>query len=405
MRSVSKWHAALAAALAISMVLLLAACGGGSSSSSSNEPSSEENAPAESEGTEPASSESEKPEAEGSEGSGSDGYAKAQADFKEFEEPATFESLPPVKKPIPEGKTIAYVMCGSPGCKALPELFEGAAEVLGWNVKVINGGVTPEEGQAAMKEAVRLNPDGVINEGLPQEYFTAQVQELKSKGIPLIEWQTVVESAPPEFVQIPGAPFYPLVMKMAAAAAMVATEGKPVIGHISVPAYPIFAKMGELLPEAVAEYCSDCEIKTYEMPVTAIGKDSSTRIVNFLRANPDINILIIDQNYIPLGLSTALEGAGIKNVPSIQLFAGAQNVPDVKAGTMFAMIPDAYPEGMWLTADTFARLFNEESTEVDEQATVPSQVWTSENVPEPEGELMPAVSTNYQEVFKEAWGK
>jgi ribose transport system substrate-binding protein len=403
MSGLSRWRAVLIACLAVGMVVLLAACGSSSSStSSSSGGSTEEAAPAESESGESGETE---PVDESEAESGGDGYAKAQADFKEFLKPATFESMPPVGKPIPEGKTIAFVMCGSPGCKALPELFEQAAKVLGWNVKVINGGLAPEEAQAAMKEAVRLEPDGVVNEGLPREFFVQQVNELKQKGIPLIDWQTVAESEPPDFVQIPGASFYPLVMKMAAASAMVATEGKPVVGHISVPAYPIFAKMGELLPEALAEYCSACEIKTYEMPVTSIGKDSSTRIVNFLRANPDVNILIIDQNYIPLGLSASLKGAGLENVPTIQLFAGAQNVPEVKAGTMFAMIPDAYPEGMWLTADTFARIFVGEATEADEQATAPSQVWTDENVPQPEGELMPAVSTNYQEVFKEAWGK
>ena len=118
---------AAAGILLVGLALVIAGCGGGSSSTSSSgsteaSESSGGGATESSGGSEESSSsETAFPAA-----------AKANEEFEE--RPTTVGIEAPVGKPIPEGKTIDFIQCGVPACKTEGELFEEAAEPLGWTI-------------------------------------------------------------------------------------------------------------------------------------------------------------------------------------------------------------------------------------------------------------------------------
>ena len=375
-------------ALAIVASVIVAACGSSTSSSSST------TSPAATSSTSGSSSSS----------SSGSGYAQAQADFKSFQTPQGLQGLPAIGKTIPTGKSIDFVICGPAECVPPSTDFTQAATILGWHVKTIDGGEDPGSNQAAMAETVRDHPSAVIYEGLSSAVFQPQLKQLRADHIPVIAWQTTDPDSVPTNLTIPGPSHYLLATKMMAAAAMVATNGKPDVGFIAVPAFPIYANTID--PEfkaALKAYCSTCQVHEYDMPVPALGKNATSLAVNFARANPGINVMVMDQDSVSLGLKAALASAGLSNVKDIGLYPSAANLPLVADGDEFALIPDPYLEMAYLDADALARIFTGESPEPDIQTTAPAVIWTKSNVPSTT--TLEASLPDYKSIFLKIWGK
>jgi ribose transport system substrate-binding protein len=167
---------AAAGVLLVGLALVIAGCGGGSSSTSATTGGGGESTGESSAGGgESSSSETAFPKA-----------AKANEEFEE--RPTSVGIETPVGKPIPKGKTIDFIQCGVPACKTEGELFESAASELGWTIKSINAGTTPEEIKAAYDQAIKDEPDAVLGSGYPRALFEPEIQQLKAKNIPVIEF-------------------------------------------------------------------------------------------------------------------------------------------------------------------------------------------------------------------------
>jgi len=215
-----------------------------------------------------------------------------------------------------------------------------------------------------MEQTIRDRPDAVVYEGLDSSVFQRQLDRLRDMDIPVIAWQTTDEPELPGFYVIPGPSHYDLLVKAAAAAAVVAGEGEANVGHIAVPTFPIYANtIDPGFERELGNYCPDCEYTKFDMPVTSIGRDSAARIVNFLRGNPDINVLVHDQDATALGLDAALRGAGITDVRNVGIYPTEANLPNLESGAEFALLPDPFYEMAYLVVDSLARVFTGGSPE------------------------------------------
>jgi ABC-type sugar transport system substrate-binding protein len=374
------------AALVVTAAVVVAGCGSSSSHSSSGGSKATSSTPA-STGT-----------------STSSATSSVAADFTKYQTPTGLEGLPKIGKPIPTGKTIDFVICGPAECVPPATDFTQAAKLLGWTVKTINGGIDPASNQAAMAQTVRDHPSAVIFEGLDSAVFQPQLAQLKAAHIPIIAWQTTDKTVIPTNLTIPGPSHYALVTKMMAVAAMQAANGKPNIGFIAVPAFPIYANtIDPQFKAAMKALCASCPVHEYDMPVTSLGKDATARAVNFVRANPGINVLIMDQDSVSLGLQAQLASAGLSNVKDIGLYPSAANLPNLTSGAEFALIPDPYLEMAYLDADALARIFTGQSPAPDIATTAPAAIWTKSNVPSTTE--LKATLPSYLATFKALWGK
>ncbi|MFI6007659.1 substrate-binding domain-containing protein [Streptomyces sp. NPDC051243] len=96
------------------------------------------------------------------------------------------------------GKNVVYVAqtMTNPGVAGAAEGVRDAARVIGWNVRVIDGGGTPAGIQAAMSEAVALKPSGIVIGGFDPNSTSQQVARANAAGIPLIGWHAVAAPGP-----------------------------------------------------------------------------------------------------------------------------------------------------------------------------------------------------------------
>ncbi|MGW1668068.1 substrate-binding domain-containing protein [Streptomyces sp. NPDC002324] len=96
------------------------------------------------------------------------------------------------------GRTIVYVAqtMTNPGVAGAADGVRQAARVIGWNVRVIDGGGTPAGIQAAMSEAVTLRPSGIVVGGFDPGATSQQLAGAQRAGIPVIGWHAVAAPGP-----------------------------------------------------------------------------------------------------------------------------------------------------------------------------------------------------------------
>ncbi|MGW1268385.1 substrate-binding domain-containing protein [Streptomyces sp. NPDC002491] len=95
-------------------------------------------------------------------------------------------------------KTIVYVAqtMTNPGVAGVADSVREAARVIGWHVRVIDGGGTPAGIQAAMSEAVDVRPSGIVIGGFDPGSTSQQVARANAAGIPLVGWHAVASPGP-----------------------------------------------------------------------------------------------------------------------------------------------------------------------------------------------------------------
>jgi ribose transport system substrate-binding protein len=100
------------------------------------------------------------------------------------------EGTPPASgPPAKKGASVIFVSCGqeSPGCAAPPDEFAGAAKVLGWNYKILNGKLDVDNYyDTAFREAIAAKPSAIVSEGIGCSEVTQPLREAKAAGIPVL---------------------------------------------------------------------------------------------------------------------------------------------------------------------------------------------------------------------------
>lgn len=397
-----KWHIASARVLAAAGILLvglamvIAGCGGGSSSTSSsgNTEASESSGggAGESAGEEGTTSESAFPKA-----------AKKNAELEE--RPTSVGIETPVGKPIPKGKVIDFIQCGVPACKTEGELFEAAAAELGWTIKSINAGTTPEEIKAAYDQAIKDEPDAVLGSGYPRALFNPEIAELKAKNIPVIEFFVQEEAGNGITAVLGGIPTSEMQGVMMANYILANSTDKSMeVGVVNAQGFETVTGTAESVEKVFSEECPECTVKKLEAPLTAIGKDLPQRISSFLTANPGIEWTTVGYSDMVTGLPTALKGAGVENAKLTTVNISTSIAPYLANDEYLqATVGSSFNEVYWRGIDLLARMFAGVSYKEDlDDSTLPYWTITKESLPTSTEEF-PNVE-NYEEQFKELWG-
>ncbi|MCL8011440.1 substrate-binding domain-containing protein [Streptomyces sp. AS02] len=125
-------------------------------------------------------------------------HARAQAAVDRAEETDVSWDGPTTGPAAEPGKTIVYVAqtMTNPGVAGAANGVKEAARVIGWNVRVIDGGGTPAGIQAAMSQAVAVRPSGIVIGGFDPNSTSQQVSRANAAGIPLIGWHAVATPGP-----------------------------------------------------------------------------------------------------------------------------------------------------------------------------------------------------------------
>lgn len=342
----------------------------------------------------------------GSSGDASSAFPEAVKVNEEFEQrPTSIGVKTPVGKPIPKGKEVVFIQCGVPACATEREIFEEAMGPLGWKLKSIDAGTTPEEIKAAYQQAINIKPDAVLGSGFSRVLYEPELQQLKKLGIPVI--QSFVQDEPGNGLTavIAGATTSEYQGKMMANYVLANSDDKEMtVGVISVKGFETVEATAEKVEEIIAAECPTCKTKRLNAPVTSIGNDLPQRISSFLTANPEIKWVTAGYNDVVVGLPTALKGAGVEDVKLVTVNINPSIAPYLKKGEYLqATVGTSFPEVYFRVVDVLTRIFTDQPYEESiDSNTLPYWTITAETLPSTTEEF--PVVTDYKEQYFKLWG-
>jgi ribose transport system substrate-binding protein len=311
----------------------------------------------------------------------------------------------PVGKPIPKGKVIDFIQCGVPACETEREILQGATDLLGWTLKPIDAGVTPEDIKAAYDQAIKDEPDAVLSSGNPRSLFEPELHTLEQMEIPVV--QAFVGDQPGDGITgVVGGPEASEI-EGAAEADYILSHGDSEdlkVGLVYVNGFETTVVVANSLKKELEAQCKGCSTAQVVVPVSSIGADLPQRVASFLTSNPDIEWSSIAYSDLVVGLPTALKGAGVEDAKLVTLNLSPAIAPYMAKGEYLQMGFDvSFPEAYWREIDLLARYFTGQPYEEDlDDSTLPYWAVTAESLPSSTEEF-PAV-VDYEAQYKKLWG-
>lgn len=378
-------HVVLLVAAATS--LLVAACG---SSGSGNGSSGSSNSSSTSTG--------------GLSSADSAGLAKAQALLTQYEQqPTTITSTVKISKPVPKGKTMYFVTCGSsPECTQEGPLVKQAGDLLGWKTVVLNNDGTPQQWKAAFNQVVQAKPAAVLYSAIPQAVFASDVAALKKNGTFIAG--CCVTDLPSATTGIGYAIDVPAQIGPigGAQAAFVAADSKDTGDSVIVnlPSFPILSQAVIDYKSAMASYCPTCKVSELDISLANIAS-APTTITSYLRANPNIKYVVAATDGLTIGLPAALKAAQLTAVKIVGQGATPTNLQYLHSGEQAFDVAFPYYEALWSMVTAAAQ--SAAGVPVTASAAPPLWLLTPQNAPPTTTQAFPVVS-DYKSQYQALWG-
>ncbi len=339
----------------------------------------------------------------GTNGAGdSAGLAAEQALVDKYsQQPTEIPASEPIGKPVPKGKTVVFVSCGTPNCSIEGNIIKQATDLLGWTLKVINTDGTPETQKSAFAQAVQQKVDVVLYSAVDRATFAQYIPQLKANHTFLSACcitDPVGSNGIDYAIDVPSQTG--VIGQLMAAWIITQSKGDAHTVYFNLPAFSILATQGTAYSSYFSKNCSSCTSDNVDIPVTALGKDVPTRIVSYLRAHPKVKWVTVSVDALAVGLPAALKAAGLNDVKIVGEGATSTNLQYIRAGQQSASVAFPYYEVMWAMVDAAARY--------EAGATVPASVGATpwllikSNAPAPT-DAFPTVK-DYAQQFKTLWG-
>jgi ABC-type sugar transport system substrate-binding protein len=333
--------------------------------------------------------------------------AAAAANAKFMQRPTSIGITTPVGKPIPKGKVLDFIQCGVPACVVEGNLLQNAAQLLGWQLKRINAGTTPEQIANAYQQAVNNKPDAVLGSGYPSVLFSKELKALAAQHIPVVEAFNE-DTAGNGITGLVGTRVTTLIQGKELADYILAnsTDKSMAVGSVVPTGFPTMVVTYQSLAATIKQNCSSCSVKKLDVPVTSIGSDLPSRIASFLTANPDIKWTQVGYDDMAVGVPTALKGAGNADAKLVTVSLNGAIAPYIKQKNFLqAAVGTSFPEAYWREIDLLARYFTKQPFDVDtNDATLPYWTITAQNMPSNAGSETFANVVDYEQQYKKLWG-
>ncbi len=312
----------------------------------------------------------------------------------------------PLDGPPATGKQIAYLNCGVPACVALGKSLEQAAQQVGWKVKDIPQGLTPESVKAAWGQVARDTPDAVVaTGGFPTEIYADELATLQKDGGVLVSVADVAEPQPDTgfIAAVAGAERAQAAGRRMADWAVAEADGRAHVQMINIPGFPIVQMQFDAFSARLKETCPDCTMTTYDAPLSSLGETLPGEIAQQLRKNPDANVLVLGSGDMAVGLPAALASAGISDPPPTITQGQTPEIAQVLAsGGLAAIYGQEVNEVMWRAVDALLRHFGDVAGRVGLQRLVAEWIVTADDLPTT-AEPFPLVA-DYEAQYRALWG-
>lgn len=374
------------AVLVTSLVVVAAACGSSSTKSTSTTAST-----ASATGAASASA------------AGGDAIAQAKTDLAKYEtRPTSVELATPIDKPIPGGKTLYFIACGSDACNFEGDIIKQATDLLGWNLKVLNTNGTPQQQQSAWEQAIREKPFGVLYTATPRATIDKYLKQAKDAGIGVASCcvtDPVADGIDYNISTVAQTQRAGAVYGAWAVATAADLKAKFVV--VTVPDFPILVTLKDSILGDLHTRCPDCSADNLDVPLTALGKNAPDLIVSYLRAHPDVKQMLLTVDALALGLPAAMKAAGLDDVAIFGEGPGTTNLQYLANGDEAASMAFPYYEDMFGMVDAMAR--KAAGVAIIPAFDPPLWILTKDNLPS-STELF-ALVPGIKDQFAKLWGK
>ncbi|GAA1541120.1 sugar ABC transporter substrate-binding protein [Nocardioides humi] len=318
-----------------------------------------------------------------------------------YEQPTEIPNKTPIDKPIPTGKNIVFIGCGTSTCNLEADIIEQATDALGWGFSNIANDGTPEKVKAAWAQILRTKPDGVIYSATDRAVFDQELRQAAEAGIQVVACCTTDEPDDALKYVIVGSEQNFEPGQLMAGYLIDQSDGKGDAVWVDVSAFKILQPLREGFEQTYEKYCPDCKVDVIDIPVTALGKDVPDRIVGYLRANPNVkNVGLSIDGALGAGLPAALKAAGLNDIRVIGDGPDENTLQYIDSGQQSATVTFPYYEAMFAQVDALARLFA--GVPLEDTSVIPNWVVTKETLPTA-SEIFPVVEDVKEQYFK-LWG-
>jgi ABC-type sugar transport system substrate-binding protein len=341
--------------------------------------------------------------ASASAGGGNSGIAAAKAFVAKYSKrPTTIPVTEKVGAPVPKGKTVFFISCGTPECSEESAIVKQGTDALGWTLKTINTDGTPESTKSAFAQALRAKPAGVLYTAIDKSVFAQYIPQLHAAGTVLSACCITDPIGPNSIdygVEIPTQTGF--VGQLQAAWVAADSGGGANSVFVNIPSIPILTFALTNYNKTLPTYCSDCKNSTLDVPITALGKDVPTRVVAYLRAHPKVNYIVMSTDSLTVGLPAALKAAGLnKKVKIVGQGATATNLQYLRSGDEAVSVGFPFYESMMMMLDAVVR--KAAGKPIVPSSTPPQWLLTKDNAPNT-NKIFPIVPDVVSQ-FKALWG-
>ncbi|MCI9889274.1 substrate-binding domain-containing protein [Micrococcales bacterium 31B] len=305
------------------------------------------------------------------------------------------------------GKTVVYVAQSmqNPGVAGAANGFKAAAEAIGWNVQVIDGGGTPSGIQAAFGQALALKPSGIALGGFDPSTTSAQVTQANAANIPLVGWQISSTPGPMESPKI----FANVTTKVEDVAAISAqwviahSEGTAQVVVFTDKSIPFAAGKSDMIEQGL-KACSSVKIlSTENVPLADVTARMPQTVDSLLSKYPDWNYSVAINDVYFENAAASLRGAGKKGDGAPFNIGAGDGDPSalqrVRSKSFeAASVPSPLLSEGWQMVDELNRAFNNAPA----SGYVPQvHLTTADNV----GAEDSWDPTGYEAAYRKIWGK
>lgn len=292
----------------------------------------------------------------------------------------------PLSEAPPRGMRVNYVQCGAPVCEQVGAKLEEIGRDLGWRVKRISGGVTPEDQQAALNAAAQDAPDGVIGGPVSRVHVSQQIDRLAEQGIPYVGLATDDEAEDGIVGVVLGPWDFRLSSEMMANWVVADSEGQGDIAFFNDPnSLPVGSVIEDSFADAVGELCPSCPVDVRTVSARGIGTEIPKTVVSHVQRNPDVDYLGFGLSDFVTGVPQALARAGLDD--RVRIFSrgsGTFNQQNIVDGTSEAAIVSESSEGIaYQLLDLLARSFVGDDPACCREKPVPHRILTRDNIEDP----------------------
>lgn len=318
---------------------------------------------------------------------------------------------------LPEGpvaakeKTVIFIASDlkNSGVLGVVKGFEEAAETIGWKIRVLDGAGSVPAQSSALKQALALQPDGIVIGGFTPNTMVHTLRKANDLGIKIVSWHATPEPGPLADYYIANniTSSADDVAKVSAMYAIAKSNGKANAVILTDGLYSIAVHKANVMKEYI-EKCAGCSVLSYEDTPLA---NTSARIPQLTYSlvqkygDKYTYTLAINDLYFDY-MAPALRSLGkdTDHAPkNISAGDGSQSAFERIRNGDFQAATVAEPLNLhgWQTIDELNRLFNDQPIS---GYVTPVHLVTIDNIHEAGGDQnMYDPQNGYREYYENSW--